>query len=1037
MSESNHEYRVRPKLVRGWTLPTNQPRILLAQLRTDLDLGGFDDHRIRTRPSDDYRRRLFSVLELSLQTETHFVVFPECTWPLAWACDVRDWIQEHGRECAAYVIPFEHASLAEYDTVMRDMGVQDAVCVAELRDVIEHAGGVPEDSIFVNALVICIRLRGGRVCAIPQRKLRPAKLEGLQHTGRWRFVGATETRLLKGQSASKEPVLLATMICFDAIAHDQRFSMEPIEVVLRARPTYLFIPECNPEPLHSEYSKFGVRLTGSAQVPPVVAFCNVARGSVPPLNDAAFGFSRVIGELGIVAPEQLGTVVCEGVLVDDSVRSLADIRQSPRVLSDRSLRSLYIRAEQTALLIEPPPVGEHPSKKPTYGSFNTTAEVFHYLGHEHGWERFLTVEKNAKPTHAQAIPDGHLVRWQLLGIETVRERLLGLLDKTDALVWLTGDGGGGKSALAARVLKDTAAAQRVIWIDLGQIQHHSQALLEELLLRLGQPNALTLPFENQLSVARQKAGEASTTIVLDSFDRWREDGLGLPEWVRTLIGWNRRVLITTRDVSADEPAVISVPRLLSEDAKALIRTVAGDDHIPESYVEALAAATENLPLGCVWAGELYRASKTHALQVAGKLGGAALVSLFHACVDGLNATDRDVLGVICTLPAPISESDIAGVLQISEVAAHAAGRLLVDRSLAMYLTDPVTGVETLHFRHPFVRQFWRKAHEQDPYGDRIVVWAEHVLKKHGGHRNWRGLPELDIRWKNIGFVLRKIARTATGVERERFLSLWLMADTFLWSSKRWRERMEFGELALQFSRELNDRRSEGCALYESLAQPKWHLDPEGGEVENLINDAIRIFREIDDQVELARAVWYRSRMLRSRGEAADSLITAQEALAIAIGIHESAPARQEDAKNCVALAHHGIANALVDLGRGDEALESYETARQLFEEIGDPEMLAVIQRRIGIVHLQASRFGAAAKALKASVEAFRSLRIQLEEAESVTFHARAIAALGEIDEALAEHEYADAVLRPLGSKVRNRELDATRDYIGAISPKRA
>jgi len=851
-------------------------------------------------------------------------------------------------------------------------------------------------------------------------------------------VGATETRLLEGQVASGERLLVATMICFDAIAHDQHVATEPIDVVLRQRPTHLFIPECNPEPLHAEYSKFGVRLTGSAQVSPLVCFCNVARGSTLPIDDVNFGFSRVIGELGVVAPEQQNVVLRDGVLADDSLKTLSDIRRSPRVLSDRNLRSLYIRPEQTALLVEPPPVAEHPSKKPTYGSANTVAEAFHYLGQEHGWERFLQVNPEITSSLSPGIPSGHIVRWPLFGVDAVRERLLSLLDATDALVWITGDGGGGKSALAARVLMDAPAAQRVIWIDLGQIQHHDQALLEELLLRLGVPNALTLPFDAQLDVARKTASDSSTTIVLDSFDRWQEDGLTLPDWVRDLIGWNRRVLITTRDVAAkEEPATVYVPRLVSDDARELIKTIAGKG-VPESYVTALAASTENLPLGCVWAGELYRATKAHALDVAARLKGAALVSLFHACVEGLNPIDRDVLGVLCTLPAPLSEGDIADILRTSLEATRAAGRLLSDRSLAMYVSDPVTGAETLHFRHPFVRQFWRKAHEHDdPYAERVLTWTERTLEKHGGDRNWRGLLELETRWKNFGYVLRRLARTAVGEERRRFLSLWRMADTFLWSSQRWRERMELGEFALRFSQELGDRSSEGRALYESLAQAKWHLDPQQAEVERLIAKAIGIFREIDDQVQLARSTWYRSRMLLSRGDAVDALQTAQEALTIANGIIEKAPEREREANHCVALAHHGIANALVKLGRGEEALKPYDVARQLFEDTEDREMLAVIQRRVGIVHTQASRFGAAVKALTASVEAFRSLRIQLEEAESINFHARAMAALGEIDEATAEHEYADRVLRPLGSKLRNRELDETRDYIRAISANRA
>jgi len=1014
---------------------TRQPRILLAQIRTSLEGGEYDDRRIRVKQSEEYRRLLFFTLDFSTSADAQFVIFPECTWPLDWVSDATRWMREAGRDQTVYVLPFEHLSFDEYDQLMRATGVEETVRTAELKDVEAHAPGVRQSDILVNPLVMFIRTNS-RFEAVPQRKLRPAKLEGSEHTGRWRFAGATETRKLEGRAPGGK-ITFATMICFDAIAHDVRYADEPFDVVISSQPNYIFIPECNPSPLHEQYARSTMRLAGMAPVIPLVCFCNVARDSDVPIADARFGFTRILGELGTVAPERpLNAVVINGVLTDDEANSLATIERTPRIFQDRRLRSLYVRPEQTAVVLQPPPLTEPPSRNPAHGPANTSIESYHYLGDVHGWQRFL--ELTAMPSSPRdGIPTGYLVRWELHGADAVRQRLGELLDH-EPVVCVTGRGGGGKTAVVAEVLNRMAQDQRVIWIDMGQIQSHGDALLEEMLLAIGEPNALTLQHAERLKVLCDRASKRPTTFVLDSFDRWQEQNVALPDWVLSITGWNRRVVITSRHALRRVPAPrLPITRLSKRAATSLISAVA-EQPVPSDYAAVLAHATGYLPLGCVWAGELYRATPEYARELTRKVkrDETALASLFRACIEGLPSTAADVLGVLCTIPAPLTENDVAEILQVSHDAVATSGHILANRNLAMYFDRAGHVPEMLHFRHPFVRQFWRAANPSDPYLDRVIAWTEGLLKVHGGERKWRGVSELDLRWKNIGYVLRmKLAPATDRKGRRRFLDFWRLADTFLWSSKRWRERMEFGDIALRFSRELTDRSSEAHALYESLAQPKWHLRPNRAEVEPLIDEAIRIFREIGDSVELARAVWYRSRMLRSCGDAIDALAAAQDALKIATAIVATSSDEKRLRHHCIALAHHGMGNALTDLGHAPEALKAYGIARPLFAATGDEEMVAVIDRRIGIVHFNQMQFGTAATELKAAIEAFRRMRLNLEEAETVNYHARVLAALAECDVARVELGYAEAVLRPLGSELRNRELDATRSYIESLDKR--
>ena len=868
-----------------------------------------------------------------------------------------------------FVLPFEHATLTDYVQLLRNFGVAEKEITAEIDDAIKHSAGTTTEHIIVNAAVVVFRTRKG-VFSHAQRKLRPAQLEEAEYLGRWRFGGSTTTRVFVGDTADKKRFSFATMICFDFIARDGRYDAGPLQAVLDRPPTYVFVPECNPAPLHSAYSKAATPLMTMGSQAPAFFFCNIAAGSEIAISDARFGFSRVVGPLGKIQPEHpLSAAVIPGISIDEESRSTDELKKSKAVIPDRLIHSLYLRPDMT-----------------------------------------LAVD------------------WNLIGVAEEHRRLLEFLDGTAPVVWVTGAGGVGKTALVAKVLSALEKPQRVIWIDMGHVQLDPLAVLEQLLIALGATEALTQPVGVQLDAVRRLAGVESTTIVLDSFDRWTEHAEDtLPDWIEKVHGWNRRFVVTGRTVargSENAPHVPIAPLSLAE-ATALIKAVAQCE-VPDSYATRLATATGKLPLGCVWAGELYRTSPKQAQDLATQLPADTenLTALFDATLRGLSQIERDVVGVICSLRAPVLERDLPDIL--GEAAQH-AGHALIARNLVMRYETTSDAPASLHYRHPFVRQFWLAANAADPYRIRLIEWAERFLSKFGGDRNWRGLFEVEQRWPNISALMRQLTKSDDIDDRRRFIRLWRRADTFMWSARHWRERLEFGQVALEFSRQVNDKSSEGHALYESLAQTKWHMHERREVVEKHLDDASAIFAKLGDLPELARCEWYRARMLRAYEAYEESLTAAEAALRVA----ESIPVGLERARNhCIGLAYHGIANALLSLKRRPEAGEAYSKALGLFESTGDREMVAVGARRVGCLLLEDGQIGEAIAHLETSIESLREMRIPLEEAETLNFHARALASLGERSEAEKEYRYAERVLATLGSDVRNKELEETRLLLG-------
>ena len=139
-----------------------------------------------------------------------------------------------------------------------------------------------------------------------------------------------------------------------------------------------------------------------------------------------------------------------------------------------------------------------------------------------------------------------------------------------------------------------------------------------------------------------------------------------------------------------------------------------------------------------------------------------------------------------------------------------------------------------------MQQFWRKgANKQElEEGGAHGRWARTVSERYGREGRKAYYPQRSMRWSNVAHVLRNLAEADDLGSKENFLEIWRSVEVFLWITARWRERLEFGEKAVEFASDPNfDRKYLGLqarALYDALGKTRWHRDASSTDAEKLL-----------------------------------------------------------------------------------------------------------------------------------------------------------------------------------------------------------
>jgi tetratricopeptide (TPR) repeat protein len=609
--------------------------------------------------------------------------------------------------------------------------------------------------------------------------------------------------------------------------------------------------------------------------------------------------------------------------------------------------------------------------------------------------------------------DATLVDGGLVGASSIREELNRALAESAAPVWVCGQGGVGKTAVVAALLQEVSqtGTAGVLWVDLAEVDADDGALREHLLLKLGLSAGLREDSDSQWQLIRTEVGRRSTVLVLDSRELWKVEAL--PSEILALHAWPSRVVITARNrpmQGSTSFAILDVPRLDTDGAISLIRRGAPPD-VSSETVATLASFAFGSPLACTWIGGALASRSKRLLQVDQVEGAAeegALRTIFAEITKELSSAEHEVLLILSCLPSSIAEDELAEIsgLQVDRV--RSAIDELRSRHLVLARARQLQGV---HAAHPFVRQFVVGWSSRAQVQQKLHNWADRKLQELGGDRNWGGYPKLGELWANVGSVVKVTASE----NPTAFLRLWRRADYFLWSTGRRRERERLGLMAIDLARQADEREHLVHALYDSVAECRWHGSGTQADCKALLDEAEEVASATPEDAKLkAMIACYRARMYRHFDKLDEALSAGQQAVALAT---------EHGDELVIGLCENALGNALRSRREFEMAMTHFQAAGICFANVAEMEMEAIVFRNQGRCLMRMGEKGLAIAKFESSVQLLRDLHLHVECAEVALDHAAALADLGENDEAAAEALDARELFADLGALHLIRDAD--------------
>lgn len=1057
-------------LTRFWGPKSRKPSIVLGQLQSHYQpIPG----PIRQTATKEYVDRLRNVLEFAQHVGADFCVLPEFACPESAAKTIKRTIWQNRTASCTYILPFEHLPVASYKKLLKLFEVPASLFQQETHEIAEMAP--LEDDAYVNAALIVVR-QGTKSRVIPQRKLRPAQLE------EW---GAVDARFVKGRTLriiQARNCTFSVMICFDFIHRDIGQRDRPRGALADFDLDLLMVPECNPQPLHHFYLISTIdfyQTPGWEQRKPVLVFNNVAAGTTLGHHKLHFGFSRFIGNLGTVTTSaELVTV--DGYISRDSPRALRDLVSRPAepvgddrtprtiVVDAKRTKTVIIRPEQTVVRCELPPLGLGAAEDRRASSIDTDVTLYRPLGNASAWARvreppWQSIERRKRPRAGTT----------LAGASDLQKRFRELLERETLLI-VKGGAGRGKTALVSTTIEDVLQSHdRLIWIDLSTIEHSETALVEEVLVRLGESGALAQTLDKQYESLRLALRVLPTILVLDSAESWGREML---ERLLKLHGWKTLIIVAGRTEAVPAPVtqLVDVVAMTPRNFVELVEHAAQrklDDPVLSILAFAMYISSDGSALVAVWTGQYLLRNPREARRLGEYIDGrygAYLLQLRSApeppaltdgdesdelrkaadleppiTMDGiyewfasaLTDSELELLDVLCEMPSGLRTDDLALIAHRSEAAIEELIEALSERNLVQTLreeNDP-DPKHAQHIGHPFVRELWYASHPtlEEQVWNGIVDWAAHVLDQYVPERDPR-VSAINInQWSNLAHVLQTLARGGTADQR-RFLDLWIKADQFLWAAGRWRERLGLGLLAEKTAQQVGDVRREIVALYDAQAKTRWHRDASRKEAEELLDRAAALAERHQFDALRARIEWHRSRLLLHVGDFDAAEAAARRAVELADGARKP----ETDVR---LTARIGLGNVYRERGNAQMAIEKYREAAALLKgrrSVQAEETLAVIERNVGRALLRGGDPAAALQHLEQAMAHFADLELVVQQAETAVDYAEALAKIGEPETAQRHLDWGRRRLDPLGSVLRKQTIDRADKAIRNAEAKR-
>jgi WD40 repeat protein len=361
--------------------------------------------------------------------------------------------------------------------------------------------------------------------------------------------------------------------------------------------------------------------------------------------------------------------------------------------------------------------------------------------------------------------------------DALRRRILG--SPTTAVTGLTGDGGTGKTTLAAVVAYELVDAfpAGVHWVTVGEhaTREDVRQLLLSLLRSLGeQPTQAVRDHAQAAELLRRALRDSAALVVVD--DVWH------PWQARAFspaaADGPARVVFTSRFPDAVPPtaASIEVGRLRAGTARAFLAATAGFLPADEDTIDAVLDAADGLRLALAVLGAAARIDGSWT-QVSGRLDGlterfgrradaSSAHKALHVAVVGLAPEDRERLWTLAAFPADVAIplSLLAELWRIQTAAARESALRL---SAAALVT---VGAGTLKL-HDHVNDFLTLESPRASADTHLALWelAEQEVDDHG----WSGLatrqPYLWDRlvWHAVRAERNSVAIRAVAIDVER------------------------------------------------------------------------------------------------------------------------------------------------------------------------------------------------------------------------------------------------------------------------------
>lgn len=1054
--ERRKAYEAISYATRAWGPKSLQPLVVMAQLNAHyVPISG----PIRHEPNPKYDEQLIEVIRFAQKRDADFCVFPEFSCPVSAAAKLKSAASKAAQSGCVSILPFEHMLVEQYKGLLKKFGVSATLQKQEALEIQQFVPVNPSKAV-VNAALIVVPAKKG-VEVVPQRKLRPAKLEqwGMEDS---RFAKGRTIRIIHGDRCT-----FAVLICFDFIHRDDSARERPRDVLAENDLDLLFVPECNPQPLHDFYLTSAIDLYQApawAQQRPIVLLNNVAAGSTLGDYPARFGFTRLIGDLGnVTASAELREF--DGFISGARVRELADLdpskheNQKPTLthVRDEQTQTVIFRPEQSVFVCQLPTLGAKSISDRQASAIDTHIEIYRPIGGADEWERVR--ELPTTPVGSSSSTTQERPSIDLTGAEELQQRFRYLIQRETLLV-VTGEDGAGKTALVSSML-DHVICDDVIWLDLATLERSEDALLEAVLRKLGRVRDLVLSRDDQYASIRTALRAQSTVLVLDSAEAWKER---LPEKLLELHGWKTLVVVAGRFENASIPpkrSVLEVTGLSLANFGALVAKSGGP------ILPTLALTMYNSSHGsarvAVWTGEFIvrnpaeakelddhlakaygnylerrsAGSPAEALAVAGADESEredeppiTLAGIYEWFKERLTRAALDVLELLCEMPAALRIEDLEAIVGRPDVS-----KLIEElnaRNLLQAVRPDTYRQHVRHTSHPFVRQLWKAANRRPgaELARGLTSWADLVLSQYGRDRDPNVSPIVSRQWPNLSHVLRLLAVSKDKRDLHKFVELQRYAVDYLWAAGRWRERMSFGMLAAEIANAIGDAAAEAEALFDAQAKTLWHREGTKDTAEKLIDRAAAIAEKHRLKSLEARVEWYRSRMLLHVGELAPAVAAAKKAVALA-----------DAAKDLQVriTSRMGLGNAYRESNEPDAALRAYAEVADLLKNASSSqayESRGVLDRNVARVHLRKEEYAPALKRLENAMDIFATLGLVVQEAETAVYYAEALARVGEAATAERHLEWGRERLDPLGSVLRQRSIANARAAIDEAKRKR-